>query len=92
MNESISVIDASLYDFVLKVQEHVQFGWEIDPDSPPKMWGTAYETGLIRTKETTAAMMARQSGGKPKMSKEESLQIAREARAAKRVQGDSNED
>lgn len=46
--ETKTIISTSLYTFCIKLQEHVQNGWEIDPNNYPSMFGIAYESGLIK--------------------------------------------
>ncbi len=91
MSEQKTIIDPSLQGFLLQLQEAVQYGWELDMNNhPPAMWGVAYETGLIRDDKTVAAWTARTPGSEPRMTRGETLALAREAKATKRAQGASD--
>jgi hypothetical protein len=76
MKEIKTIINPSLYKFVADIEESVKEGWDVDfENAPPIMWGLVYEVGMIREAEE-----------KPKMSRAESLAVARAAKAEKRSQ------
>jgi hypothetical protein len=89
MNEERkSIINPSLPAFMREFQEHVQQGWELDEANGPKMWGIAYETGLVRNDKTVTAMVERldeQGMPKPVRTRAEILADARQAKADKRA-------
>jgi hypothetical protein len=93
MSEAKTLVDHNYTGIIRQFQAHVQHGWEIDPSNPPDIWGVAYEVHIVRNDKTLAAMASRVPGAEPKMSREETLRIAREAKAAKRAQtGQANGD
>jgi N-acetyl-gamma-glutamylphosphate reductase len=54
------IINPSLHVFCYELQEHIQNGFEIDPDNTPVTWGVAYQVGLIKRDEAqeTAVLSA----------------------------------
>jgi hypothetical protein len=90
MSEAKSLVDHNYTGIIRQFQEHVQQGWEIDPQSPPDIWGIAYQVHIVRNDKTLAAMAARLPGAEPKLTRAETLQIAREAKALKRQQEQAN--
>lgn len=92
MSEAKTLVDLNYTGIVRQLQEHVQQGWEIDSNMPPDIWGIAYQVHLVRNDKTLAAMASRLPGAEPKMSREETLRLARDAKAAKRAQEQANGD
>lgn len=86
MSETKSIINVNLSAFLREFQEHVQQGWEIDDNAPPNLWGVAYETGLVRTDKSIAAMATRQVDAPPPLTRAEILARARAAKVAKRLE------
>jgi hypothetical protein len=95
MSETKTIINANLGLFLREFQEHVQLGWEVDENNPPNIWGIAYETGLVRTDKSIAALAARDPGAPPVKTRAEILAHAREVRAQRqaerREQGATND-
>lgn len=48
------IINPSLHVFCYDLQEHIQNGYEIDPDNTPVTWGVAYQVGLIKREPSDA--------------------------------------
>lgn len=81
--ETKTLIDRSLTAFLRDFQEHIQLGWEIDENNPPHIWGVCYETGLVRSDKSIAALATR-NPKQPVKTKAEILMHARQVRADKR--------
>lgn len=90
MSEAKTLMDHNYTGIVRQLQDHVQQGWEIDQHVSPDIWGIVYQVHMVRNDKTLAAMASRIPGAEPKMTREESLRVAREARAAKRTQEQPN--
>lgn len=67
------VLCNSLAEFVFRIDEMRQNGWEFDPEMPPVVYGFSYEAGFKRPAK---------DNGKP--SRAEILAKARAAKAAKK--------
>lgn len=79
--EKRKVANISLQGFAYDIQSLVQQGFEIDDNDPPTIWGVLYETGMIRTIDRVEGLIDRlQNGMRPKMTRAETLQVARAAR------------
>lgn len=81
--ETKTIINTSLQGFMMDFQEHVQEGWEMDMQNPAGLFGVAYETGLVRTDKSIAALLKAGVDRPPVRSRADILADARAAKKAK---------
>lgn len=74
----IEIINPSLHVFCYELQEAIQNGYEIDPETTPVTWGITYHTGMIKKNDAGAELFVdtavgnatttevRNKGGRPK--------------------------
>lgn len=84
------VVEHSMEAFVAELVTLVRDGWVVSPTNPGDAllnYGSTFTVSLYRDESTVEAFkkLAGNVADKPKMSRAETLEVAREARAANRV-------